>query len=448
MEKGVSTTLAQVIDQHSRQQSHWFADPLLKEEGGNAWIFLSLWGIFGVLLIVIVAGTVWSVEQRIVATGRVIAQGDMRTIQLFEGGNIASVLVSPGQLVESGQALLVMDTAKDQLEHKKLKSHYDHLLLKERVYRTLLTGHVLDGVDSGRDQATLDDEMRAYYDQERVRYLAKLTPIKQQITELSSHLKEEQSSLYVLQKKKIKFQEALEAKQVLLQKGFITHKQLNTDQQNLSEVTATLEQVKASILAGKQALDDIQQQFQRAKEEAKSQWTKQLTQVVTQQTKVLNQIEQADERIRQMTIKSPIRGVIQTVRSTENNHVAAGGIVAEVVPLNQSLMVEVKVDKKIIKTLQVGQEVLVAIATFNFNNSEAVQGKVKSLPNTTFVNEAGSPYQKVIIGLATDSVGNQASDNKILPGMTVRASISIGYQPILNYLFKPLWQQSKQHAGV
>ncbi|MGI0116024.1 HlyD family type I secretion periplasmic adaptor subunit [Zooshikella sp. RANM57] len=448
MEKGVSTTLAQVIDQHSRHQSHWLADPLLKEEGGNAWIYLSLWGIFWVLLIVIVGGSVWSVEQRVVATGRVVTQGDIRTIQLFEGGNIASVLVSPGQLVESGQALLVMDTARDQLEHKKLKAHYDHLLQQETVYRTLLTGQVIGTFDRGRDQVALDKEVRAYYDQETARYLTKLAPIKQQVTVLSTRLKDEQGRLYSLQKKKLKFQDAIEAKQVLLQKGFITRQQLNTAQQKLSEVTASLAQVEASIFAGKQTLDDLQQQFQHAKEEAKTQWTKQLTQVVTQQTRVLNQIDQADERIRQMTVKSPIRGVVQTISSTENSHVAAGGIVAEVIPLNQSLVVEVKVDKRIIKTLQVGQEVFVAIATFNFDNSEAISGKIKSLPNTSFVNEEGSPYQKVIIGLATDSVGGQASSNEILPGMTVQASISIGYQPILNYLFKPLWQQRKQHAGV
>ncbi|WP_165773458.1 HlyD family type I secretion periplasmic adaptor subunit [Zooshikella ganghwensis] len=448
MEKGLSTTLAHVIDEHSRQQAHWLADPLLKEEGGQAWIYLSLWGIFLAVLIVIVGGMVWPVDQRVVATGSVVVQGDIRAVQLFEGGHIASVLVSTGQLVESGQALLVMDSAKDQLELKKLKSHHERLLQQEKVYRTLLTGQLIGGFENPKEQAAMDAEMRIYYDQAKERYLAKLVPIKQQIATLSSTLQEEQVRLNELQVKKTKLQEAFEAKQVLLQKGYITRQQLNSAQQDLSEVALLFVQAEENILAGKKDLANIRLQFQQIKEEAKSQWTQQLTQVVTQQTKAVEHIEQVDQRIRQKVVKSPIRGVVQAIRNTQDSPVTAGGIVAEVVPLNQSLAVEVKVNMETMNTLQIGQEVRVAIDAFSVNNVDAVAGVVKSLINRNYVNEEGSSYQKAIIELATDFVGNQETRNKILPGMTVQASIQIGQQPLLSYLFNPLWQHRKQHKDV
>lgn len=448
MEKGLSTTLAHVIDEHSRQQAHWLADPLLKEEGGQAWIYLSLWGIFLAVLIVIVGGMVWPVDQRVVATGSVVVQGDIRAVQLFEGGHIASVLVSSGQLVESGQALLVMDSAKDQLELKKLKSHHERLLQQEKVYRTLLTGQLIGGFENPKEQAAMDAEMRIYYDQAKERYLAKLAPIKQQIATLSSTLQEEQVRLNELQVKKTKLQEAFEAKQLLLQKGYITRQQLNSAQQDLSEVALLFVQAEENVLAGKKDLASIRLQFQQSKEEAKSQWTQQLTQVVTQQTKAVEHIEQVDQRIRQKVVKSPIRGVVQAIRKTQDSPVTAGSIVAEVVPLNQSLAVEVKVNKETMNALQIGQEVRVAIDAFSVNNVDAVAGVVKSLINRNYVNEEGSSYQKAIIELATDFVGNQETHDKILPGMTVQASIQIGQQPLLSYLFNPLWQHRKQHKDV
>jgi multidrug efflux pump subunit AcrA (membrane-fusion protein) len=63
---------------------------------------------------------------------------------------------------------------------------------------------------------------------------------------------------------------------------------------------------------------------------------------------------------------------------------------------------------------------------------------VRSISSSTFRDQQGTPYYKVVIALDQAYVGSDPTRNPALPGMSVQASIATGAKTVLAYLLKPI----------
>ncbi len=89
--------------------------------------------IAGFFLIIILWAALAEVDQSVVAPGEVRPGGKVKVVNHPEGGAVAEVLVRDGDLVDSGQALLILDDQIIKAEEVRLRG--DLLALEAQLAR-------------------------------------------------------------------------------------------------------------------------------------------------------------------------------------------------------------------------------------------------------------------------------------------------------------------------
>ena len=110
----------------------------------------------------------------------------------------------------------------------------------------------------------------------------------------------------------------------------------------------------------------------------------------------------------------------------------------QIIPTDDDLVVEARISPNDIGHVHRGQLADVRIDSYDSARFGSVKGEVGRLSATTYLDEQQRPYYRAEIKLARDHLGAKPGELRIIPGMTVNASIKTGSKTILDYLIKPI----------
>jgi membrane fusion protein, adhesin transport system len=146
------------------------------------------------------------------------------------------------------------------------------------------------------------------------------------------------------------------------------------------------------------------------------------------------------DRVDRLDIRSPVAGLVQDLKVHSVGEVlAAGGIVARVVPVNDVLEAEVRIAPADVGHVHVGEQVRIKVSSFEYVRYGTIKGTISKISPTTFTDENGKPYYKSNVQLDRTYMGPGAGVNPILPGMVVQADIVTGSRTLIEYLLKPIY---------
>ena len=112
-----------------------------------------------------------------------------------------------------------------------------------------------------------------------------------------------------------------------------------------------------------------------------------------------------------------------------------GRDIIELVPADDTLLVEVRVRPQDIAFLAPGQVANVKVTAYDFVVYGGLKGKVEQIGADTVVDEEGNAFYEVRVRTESAEFG---ADKPIIPGMTVEVDILTGKRTILAYLMKPV----------
>jgi type I secretion membrane fusion protein, hlyD len=120
--------------------------------------------------------------------------------------------------------------------------------------------------------------------------------------------------------------------------------------------------------------------------------------------------------------------------------------IAEIVPLDDKLIAEVKVKPSDVAFIRDGLDAMVKVTAYDFSIYGGLKGKVTQISADTENNEkTGESYYLVRIETEKNHLGNDKKPLYIKVGMIVSADIITGKKSILDYLLKPILK-AKQNA--
>jgi HlyD family type I secretion membrane fusion protein len=119
-----------------------------------------------------------------------------------------------------------------------------------------------------------------------------------------------------------------------------------------------------------------------------------------------------------------------------------GEEIMQIVPEN-AMEVEAQLNPKDAGNTQIGQNVTVKVSAYDYSRFGSIEGKLKSVSASTFLDENKRPYYKAFITLNQLYVGKNPNANKLSVGMTVQADIHTGQKTLLQYLIKPVYNAVK-----
>ena len=402
-----------------------------------------IWLIVALLAIAITWSYFGKIDVIAVGQGKVIPEGNVKTIQPANGGVISAIKVSEGEHVKKGQLLVELDTALATVDVNSVETSLATAKLERDVLKKVLAGEdVTELVRTANVPQDTKDGL-----QELAKSQGSVARVRRQflsvsISQARSQLAIEQQNLQTIQSN---LQAAQYHQQTLeIEIPFTTGPQQSVLQAELQQVNGQVMDLQSALMTQKQRVAQAQAGVNEARanqsrfeaENASST----LTDVVDQDKQIAqleDNLAKAKKSVELMHITSPVDG---TILSLASNTIGGVVTIAEplivIVPEGTPLVVEASLQNRDVGFVRKGQKVAIKIDTYSFQRYGYLRGTVRSVSPDSFDDQKHGSVYKMKITLD----GNKTSKDNVIqvsPGMSVVSEITTDKRRIIEFFFDP-----------
>jgi adhesin transport system membrane fusion protein len=379
---------------------------------------------------------------------RVVPSSKIQEVQNLEGGILSELLVHDGQIVQKGDVLLRLANTGAEAQYRDSRTQY--LTLEAMIAR--LTAESTDKAPQFPQDVTRDspDVVRS----EQALYDTQINEFKSNVAVLTDQLSQKQQEIAGLQSKQQTLSRSLElAKQErdmtapLVSTGAASKLELVKLERELSDLQGQLDNVKLSIPQAEAARDEAQKRIAEKSASFHSGAQAELNKHTAELSALSQQIYAQHDRVTRTEVRSPVRGAVKDVKVTTIGEVIKPGEdMVEIVPLDDSLLVEAKVRPADVAFLHPGQLAMVKITAYDFSIYGGLKARVEDISADTIKDDTpnGGTFFRVTLRTEKNSLGTVDKPLPIIPGMTASAEILTGQKSVLSYLLKPLLKAKEE----
>jgi HlyD family type I secretion membrane fusion protein len=425
----------------SRSVSGRLSLPLELEDGEPPRaIGRTLYILCGLVIALLLWASIGEIREVAPTRGEIVPSGAVQPVQHLEGGIVEKILVREGELVEQGAPLVQLRASDASSELARIRVRLDWLTLEdERLDAEALgesSGAGLRGV-SGRI---------ALSDRQRDAFLANLRSRRKEQEALAARVDQREAEIAGLVARESLLQQQLETEREkvaiqseLLKEGYTSRRryleaktQLHAAENDLASVSGQLGQARAG-------LGEAQAALAKARADVLQQVAEQKSKIGEERAELQEQLAGLQDRADRLVVRAPVGGLVKSIeQSGSGSVVKPGDLVAEIVPLEEDLVAEVKVEPKDIGHIKEGDAADVQVTSYDASRYGSVQGTVRTISASSFKDENGEAYFKAVIALAAREVGSGENTRPVLPGMVVQANVVTGSKSLMRYMLKPI----------
>ncbi len=397
--------------------------------------------------VTILAFTAWSgftnINEVARTPGEVVPNGYQQVVQHLEGGIVRKIDVTEGDVVEQGQVLVELDGSGVQEDYKRAKSKQISLSMQEERLRAYMENRAPDfsafqneTADSVKDQQSFFDTMDSSNKGEKDVIQQQITQKKRIIGSLQAELATARENLAISSK-------LYERREQLHAKGFLSETKYLEAQQALNSIKGDITQIQNRISVTNAEISEYQNRLSSLGFSQNDRINERLDAIIAEKAQNEELLQKMQQRSSRLSVRAPVTGIVKGLSVNTIGAIARPGeTLMEIVPMNDELVVQVKIPPQHIGHLKIGQSVKVKLSSYDFARYGLLNGKLEQISATTFTGESGERYYQGKIKLEHNYVG-QNKNNLIVPGMTVMAEIITGEKTILQYLLKPIHNSLK-----
>jgi adhesin transport system membrane fusion protein len=142
------------------------------------------------------------------------------------------------------------------------------------------------------------------------------------------------------------------------------------------------------------------------------------------------------DKVKRSVLRSPVKGTVKRLLvTTVGGVVQPGKDVIEIVPLEDNLLLEAKVQPRDIAFLRPGQRSVVKFSAYDFSIYGGLEGVLEHIGADTVTDEKGNAFYIVRVRTNKSTLGENLP---IIPGMVAEVDIITGEKSVLTYLLKPV----------
>jgi adhesin transport system membrane fusion protein len=216
----------------------------------------------------------------------------------------------------------------------------------------------------------------------------------------------------------------------------LDHFQRQSNYERLSGEIASLRQSITGLQAGiNESVARRQQEEARFNREAANE----AGDMERKMASLSEELTRANDQEDRSVIRAPIDGVVKNVRfQTAGNVVKPGEPIMEVVPLKDQLVIEVKLSPADRGYINMKQDALVKISTYDYLRYGGLDGTVTGIAADTDLGRNEEQFYRVIVSTDKSWLGDKQGQFPITPGMVGEVDIKVDTQSILWALLKPV----------
>ena len=411
--------------------------------GGRSIIWLTL--------ILFVCAVWWAavseVEEVTRGMGKVIPSSQIQVIQNLEGGILAETYIRIGDIVEKGELLMRLDEKRFSAPYQEYRYRYLALMAKAARLQAETEGTEMDL------PAEIEEENSSIAAREWQLYNSRKIQLETTIEILEEKAKQRRQDIAELKEKNVELNRTYQ----LLKKEIELTEPL-VDQGAVSEVEVLRLKREASTMLGdiaatRLAIPRLQSQLNEALKEVKEEQLqfsniakKELNEVQSELDGLSATSVALADRLERTSIRSPVYGTIkQILVNTEGGVIQPGMDLIEIVPLEDTLLVETQIKPSDIAFLSPNQHATVKFTAYDYTIYGGLDAELEFISADSITDEKGNSFYQVRVRTDQNYLQGKNGKMPIIPGMVATVDILTGQKTILSYLLKPVLK-AKQTA--
>ncbi len=380
-------------------------------------------------------------------TGKVIPSRQLQIIQNLEGGIVSEILVSEGDVIEKDAPLLKIDDVHFSSSLRDSQFQYFTLLIKASR---------LEAEAKQKDFVPSEALMKQHPDivnREMELHLSRANQLATTIHILEQQVSQRDSELLELFAKKRQYQESynlakreLELTAPLIKDGAVSEVDILRLKRSVNDLKGGLNTTNINIPRARSKLKEGQRKIEENRHSFLNKVLSELNEVQTQISRLHESSVALKDRVQRTLVRSPVRGRINRLLvNTIGGVIQPGMDLVEIVPLDDSLLVEARIRPRDIGFLHPGQEAIVKFTAYDFAMYGGLKAHLEYISADSITDEQGNPFYHVRVRTKENYLRSAKGDLAIIPGMLADIDIQTGKKTVLEYLLKPVLR-AKEYA--
>jgi adhesin transport system membrane fusion protein len=384
---------------------------------------------------------VWSAFARLneVTRGeaRVVPTTQLQIIQSVDGGVVEELLVREGQVVEAGQLLLRVDPTRFVSTLLESRASQQALQAKALRLEALTRGTPFNPpAELRRDAPDVVAQETRLYESSRAGLSAQVAIARNQLSQRQQELNEVRARRDQAERSLELMIREITATRPLVATGAVSEVEVLRLEREVARLRGDRNQSTAQIARVQSAIQEASRKIEEVQLSSRNQMSAELSETMGRLASQSQGELALQDKVKQADIKSPVRGTVKRLLvNTVGAVVQPGGEVVEVVPLDDTLILEVQITPKDIGFLRPGQPATVKFTAYDFSIYGGLEAEVSQIGADSVIDEKGNAFFRVRVRTLKPNLGPNLP---IIPGMVAQVDILTGKKTVLSYLLKPV----------
>jgi HlyD family secretion protein len=385
-------------------------------------------------------------ESAVPASGNLVVQSKRKTVSLLESGILRDLLVAEGDRVEGGQPLLQLDDAQARAMVAQARARL--IGAEARVARlaaelgeeeTLRLPPALLALGADDTVAPLLAAEKALFEARRASFEGSVAVQERRIAQLQQQIAalNAQGSAFTARLGLIR--QELRGVNDLLARGFATRTRALELQRSEAQLVGEIGERDARAAEAGQAIAQAEHEMLNLRTTRRNEAAREMQDAVSQVAEGRARLAAAEDILRRTVVLAPEPGVVTDLRFfTAGSSIGAGQPVLDIVPADDTLLVEAAINPGDIERLRIGARVNVRLTGFSHRRVPPLPGHLIYVGADRQVSAKGETFFLLRATLDEGALGALPEGVSLSPGMPADVLVIGAERTALDYLLSPI----------
>ncbi|GAB2646624.1 HlyD family type I secretion periplasmic adaptor subunit [Vibrio panuliri] len=420
---------------------------------------IMLWLMLLFFLIAIAWASWAEIDKVTVGQGKVVPSSQVQIIQNLEGGLVKEILVQEGELVQKGQQLLLIDDTRFRSDFREREQQVANLTASViQLSASLASVAINEDVDNNNWQKGVELSYdKLFYPEEfaknrprlvarqKAEYRQNLNELRNQLSLIDQQVKQKQQDLIEIQARVRNLRESysfarkeLEITRPLAEEGVVPRIELLKLQRQVNDTRREMTSSELKVPVLRSAIQEAMLSRIDAAQKFRSEHQEKLNEAQDRLSAMSESTVGLQDRVNRTVVVSPVTGTVKTLNiNTVGGVIQPGMDIVEIVPSEDTLLVEAKIAPQDIAFLRPELHAIVKFSAYDFTKYGGLEGTLEHISADTTTDEEGNSFYLVRVRTNETSL-NKDDSLPIIPGMTASVDIITGKRTVMDYLLKPI----------
>jgi HlyD family type I secretion membrane fusion protein len=384
----------------------------------------------------------------VIAQGSFVATGQNKIVQHFGGGVIKELMVSEGDLVKSGQPLVLLDETAALARDRELFLRRARL---EAIAARLLAQY--QGLDRMSPPAFLknnlgEPEVIEILESQKLSFDAQRNKIEGELSILEQNMLSLEFRAEGYDRQKASYEQQLEllrqehqGKATLFEKGLLRGTELKAIERAMADAEGQIGRLDSEIDQATSQVERTRQEIRQAETAFREEALDRLQGIQGELDVVREQSREAENVLQRASIVAPVSGtIVRTYYHTNGGVIESGKAVMEILPDDVPLLIEAQIPRTDIDNVRVGQPATIRLVALNQRTTPVLEGHVIYVSADALSDQQSGKNQDVYLARIDISPTQLARVRGFqpTPGMPAEIMIQVEERTFFDYLAKPI----------